>query len=115
MRPPRFEIEGSGDSGPKRGALGHSTTVVEGGMGNSKRWPEITTLWRKKLKAGGAQVPAQGPAARRQTAPISGSSLPTLTWSDNCFTMGYGEHCPDVHFSWLGNLSHPPIRGPVLS
>lgn len=110
-----LKLRGSGDSGPKRGALGHSATIVEGGMGNSEKWPEITTLWRKKLKAGGAQVPAQGPAARQQTAPISDSLPPTLTWSNDCFTVGYGNHCPDIHSGCLGNLSHPPFRGPVLS
>lgn len=55
---------GSGDVGPRGGALGHSSTVVEEEMGNTERRPVATTLWRKKLRAGEGQAPAQGPAAR---------------------------------------------------
>ena len=45
----------SGDKAPKGGALGQSATEVEGGMGSCERRPVATTLWKKKLRMGGAQ------------------------------------------------------------
>lgn len=76
-------------------------------MGSRERRPVATTLWRKKLRAGGTQGPssAKGSVGLRPFTPDS--PLAQLLCHHGLWT---GTLCPGVHPGWLGHLSLPPFR-----